>query len=100
MGCQIQKQQQNQSQLKKQKEKSSIQQSQKDNQSKKHITNSPPSYSKTQSPFQNPKELTQKQQIKIQEVIFNKKKTLKQTTLLKVDEQYKFQQTLIGLIRG
>ncbi|CAD8197506.1 unnamed protein product [Paramecium pentaurelia] len=100
MGCSIQKKESNQSQLKMSKEKSLSKLLSNDDQSKQQITNSPPTCSKPPSPQSDSKSLTQQQQIKIQEVIFNKKRNQKLTTLLKCEEQYKFQKTLIGLIKS
>ncbi|CAD8206410.1 unnamed protein product [Paramecium octaurelia] len=99
MGCSIQKHQSSQLNTKKLKEKSLFNQTFDDDQSKQQITKSPPTFSKHQSPQTNSKQLSQKQQIKIQEIIFNKKIISKQTALLNSDEQYQYQQTLIGLIK-
>ncbi|CAD8185868.1 unnamed protein product [Paramecium octaurelia] len=99
MGCSIQKQKSNQSQLIGAKEKSLSKLLSNYDHSKQQILYSPPTCSKPPSPYQNSKSLTQQQQIKIQEVIFNNNKNSKVTTLLKCDERYKFQQTLIRLIK-
>ncbi|CAD8101817.1 unnamed protein product [Paramecium primaurelia] len=99
MGCSMQKHQSNRLYLKNNKKRSLQNQTQDVDQSKQQITKSPPTSSKPLSPLTNSKQLSQQQQIKIQDIIFTKKRNSKQTTLLKVDEQYQFQQTLIGLIK-